>query len=558
MLSLEPLSIQRLDTDVGPQFIGAPAIWNGTATNGQPGTFGEGMVVGVIDSGVNWNSPSFADVGGDGFDHTNPLGAGNYLGVCEGQVAPDPLGPACNDKVIGAYQFSQTRDDIMAICEADPFDPDNPYGLTLQDCAGFGLPLINFDNAFDENGHGSHTASTAAGNQVDIVYQGNNLTLSGVARHANLVIYDGCFTVGSGPNAGGGSCFNLDTLAATDQIIEDDIIDVVNYSIGGGTQPWTSDNALAFLAATDSGVFISASAGNSGANGAGSVSHVEPWVMTVANGSHNRAGIAQGYSITGPGVPPANVVAQPLNVGTAGIAHTVPIPPTQLTVSPNFAMVPTANTGDGCLPFAAGTFQDDVALVRRGGCNFSIKATNARAAGAIAIIIASHPTSPNPENPIAPAATTPPGPVDVPVFGIRASQGTNLATFAGANPTATIMIPTAGIVAAGQGDVLNPSSSIGPSIFEMIKPDHHGAGHQHPRRRGERSGRCRNRLRAVHRHVDGGPTRGRRRRAGAQAASGLVGRGGEVGADADREEHRAHQAERHHPGGRLRPRRRTR
>ncbi|MCA9875840.1 MAG: protease inhibitor I9 family protein, partial [Anaerolineales bacterium] len=48
----------ELQTDAGPAWIGAPGIWDGSAT-GDAGTKGEGIIVGVIDTGIDpWN-PSF-------------------------------------------------------------------------------------------------------------------------------------------------------------------------------------------------------------------------------------------------------------------------------------------------------------------------------------------------------------------------------------------------------------------------------------------------------------------------------------------------------------------
>ncbi len=95
-----------LDTDVGPQWIGAPAIWNGTGTGGLPGTKGEGVIIGVLDTGINMDHPSFADIGGDGYNHTNPFGSGNYKGWCN--PANPKYNPAyvCNDKLIGAWDYS--------------------------------------------------------------------------------------------------------------------------------------------------------------------------------------------------------------------------------------------------------------------------------------------------------------------------------------------------------------------------------------------------------------------------------------------------------------------
>ena len=82
-------------TDAGPAWIGAPGIWDGTATGGPPGTKGEGILVGVIDTGINLDHPSFADIGGDGYDHTNPRGAGDYVGWCDpANPDYDPAFPA--------------------------------------------------------------------------------------------------------------------------------------------------------------------------------------------------------------------------------------------------------------------------------------------------------------------------------------------------------------------------------------------------------------------------------------------------------------------------------
>ena len=69
------------------------------------GRQGEGVVVAVLDTGINSDHPSFADVGGDGYDHTNPLGADVYLGECavEAEVR-------CNDKLIGIYSYPSISD----------------------------------------------------------------------------------------------------------------------------------------------------------------------------------------------------------------------------------------------------------------------------------------------------------------------------------------------------------------------------------------------------------------------------------------------------------------
>src|SRR5690606_13123714 len=144
-----------------------------------------GIVMAVTDTGISPGNDSFADVGDDGYDHTNPRG--RFYGVCDPDyVDYDPDFP-CNDKLIGAYNF------------------------------------VNQLPAYDYDGHGSHTASTAGGNVVQGIEKtvdGNLHTfdISGVAPHANIISYLGC-------------CSLSGLTAAIDQAIADEV-DVINYSIG--------------------------------------------------------------------------------------------------------------------------------------------------------------------------------------------------------------------------------------------------------------------------------------------------------------------------------------
>ncbi len=270
--------IRRLQTDVGPEWIGAPSIWDGSATPSGNGTKGEGVIAGVLDSGVNAANPSFADSvpeadGGDGYSHDNPFGAGNYVGVC------DPANTAfynpdfeCNDKLIGAWDFAPG------------------------DNADVGY-------AYDENGHGTHTASTTAGNQVDATTFSaeenpddrfsTTENIKGVAPHANLITYDVC----------DGGCPLTAIVAGIDQAI-DDGVDVINYSIGSAapSSPWSDPDALGFLNARAAGIYVATSAGNDGPGAAtvGSPADV-PWITSVGATQHNRQWQATVEDITADG-----------------------------------------------------------------------------------------------------------------------------------------------------------------------------------------------------------------------------------------------------------------
>ena len=431
VLLLDPVRDFPIDTDVGPALIGAPAIWNGSAAGAPFPAQGEGMVIGVLDTGINFGSPSFAAVDPvDGYTHVNPLGAGNYLGTC----APGGVDAGrCNAKLIGGYDY---------VCSA-PTNACTTSGLREED--GFG----------DTNGHGSHTASTVAGNRRDVVVAGNVRRIQGVAPRANVIAYDVCYTTVS---TGNGSCPNTASVAAVNQAIADGVVDAINFSIGGGTAPWSDSVSLAFLSATNAGIYVATSAGNSGP-GPNTMGHHEPWTASTAAAQHGRSGFAVTLSVTGPGAVPANLTGITMSEGSGGTPFAATIPgTTPLIASPGFA-----TASDACAALPAGTFAGAIALVNRGTCSFSIKVNNAAAAGAIAVLIANN--AAGALLPSVPGAT-------VPAFGILQSDGAALAGWATANPTATATIPYPATLIPNVPDVLGSFSSRGPAAnLDLLKPD---------------------------------------------------------------------------------------
>ncbi|MEP1122297.1 MAG: S8 family serine peptidase [Ilumatobacter sp.] len=248
VLSIAPDQIRELQTDVGPEQINADEVWNAATDLGLPADYlGEGIVIGTIDSGISPFNESFADVGDDGYDHDNPLGAGNYLGVCDstpGNPVFDPDFP-CNDKLIGAWVF----DDLN-------------------------------ETAIDNDGHGSHTAGTSGGNVVTgVTVDGapGTFDISGVAPHANVISYLGCCSVGG-------------LTASIDQAIEDQV-DVINYSIGSSAPSdlWNDFDAIGFLNARAAGIFVATSNGNDGPGVATTGSPADaPWITSVGASTHTR------------------------------------------------------------------------------------------------------------------------------------------------------------------------------------------------------------------------------------------------------------------------------
>lgn len=244
---IEPEFVRRLQTDAGPRWVGAPAVWSGAA--GLP-TRGAGVVIGVIDSGINVDHPSFAGLGPiDGHRHVPSR-------TLSGPLCASATSAPCNGKLIGLRDFTS------GASSAEP------------------------DNGLDFDGHGSHVAAIAAGNliQVELQVGGNAVRreLSGVAPHAHLVSYKACEVEAE--------CQGSWLLAAINAAVADGV-DVLNYSIGGDPRdPWTSSDALALLAAREAGVVPVVAAGNEGPTG-GSVTAPgnAPWVISVASVSHDRA-----------------------------------------------------------------------------------------------------------------------------------------------------------------------------------------------------------------------------------------------------------------------------
>ena len=147
-----------------------------------------------------------------------------------------------------------------------------------------GLLPEEFPSARDDNGHGTHTTSTAAGNaRVEAsVFGVPRGRVSGIAPRAHVAMYKVCGFEG---------CYTSDSAAAVQQAILDGV-SVINFSIAGGANPYSDAVELAFLDAYNAGVFVAASAGNSGP-GANTTDHRGPWVTTVAASTQRRSFVSQ-------------------------------------------------------------------------------------------------------------------------------------------------------------------------------------------------------------------------------------------------------------------------
>ena len=206
--------------------------------------------------------------------------------------------------------------------------------------------------------------------------------MSGVAQCAAIHQYKVCQT---------DSCSGAAILAGIQNAIADQV-DVVNFSISGGTSPW-NDNDRNFLDMINAGIFVAAAAGNlqSGETDPTSkVNHLGPWMTTVAASTQDEV-LSPILAVVGPGTPPAEISAIPLTPGST----TVGAP----TLAGNPIKSYPANLA-GCTDhggFPAGTFTGAIAVVRRGAseqggtaCSFTEKITNAANAGAIMVVVANN------------------------------------------------------------------------------------------------------------------------------------------------------------------------
>ncbi|XP_022864958.1 subtilisin-like protease SBT1.8 [Olea europaea var. sylvestris] len=256
--------VYTLHTTRTPEFLGLDderGTWAGHTLQ-ELNQVAQDVIIGVLDTGVWPESKSFDDA-------NMPSVPSRWKGKC---VAADDFDSKihCNKKLIGARFFSRGHN--MASEGAEAQTPR------------------------DEVGHGTHTASTAAGSLVAnaslLGYASG--TARGMAPHARVAIYKVCWKTG---------CFGSDILAGMEQAILDGV-DVLSLSLGGISLPYYLDTiAIGAFTAMEKGIFVSCSAGNDGPDKA-TVANVAPWIMTVGAGTLDRnfpayATLGNGQKFTG-------------------------------------------------------------------------------------------------------------------------------------------------------------------------------------------------------------------------------------------------------------------
>lgn len=365
---------------------------------------GKGLIIGVLDTGIFPNHPSFKD---EGLGHPPT----KWKGHCDFKPGQ------CNGKIIGAKSFKQGCKDVPV----------------------------------DDVGHGTHTASIAAGTLVRSANVLGNArgTASGIAPNAHLAIYKVCHS---------GGCLASDVLAGIDQAIADGV-DTISISLGGQAIPFYDDSvAIGTLAAIEKGIFVSCSAGNAGPVKS-TVENDAPWVMTVGASTMDRTirsivRLGNGLEFDG------ESAYQP--TGFASVL--LPI------VYPALGGGSRAKTcSDGSLSRI--NVKGKVVLCHTGGANSSIeKGATVKMAGAIAMILMNNEKQ---------GFTTEAGAHVLPASQVSYSDGLKIASYVKSSPNPTASIQFKGtLFGTSNSPSVASFSSRGPSKVNegVLKPDIVGPG----------------------------------------------------------------------------------
>lgn len=246
ILVVQPESKYELHTTRTPEFLGL-----GKSEERLPTSRSEGsdVVIGVLDTGVWPEHKSFDDTG------LGPV-PGTWKGECE--EGTKFTASNCNRKLIGTRYFYKGYEATLGKID-ESTESKSPR---------------------DDEGHGTHTASTAAGSTVPgaSLFGYASGTARGMAPNARVAVYKVCWL---------GGCFATDILAAMEKAMEDGV-NIMSMSIGGGISDYYRDTvAVGAFTAMSKGIFISCSAGNAGPD-TGTLSNVAPWITTVGAGTLDR------------------------------------------------------------------------------------------------------------------------------------------------------------------------------------------------------------------------------------------------------------------------------
>ncbi len=255
-----------------------------TPTAAGPAAAGRGVVVGLVDSGLDPGSPSFAALPSLG-----PLPA---VGPAACAVSEDWPGSSCGGKVVAARWFVD----------------------------GFGVDAVRAGaslSPLDDDGHGTKLATVAAGDaDVAARVRGQRVaTVGGQAPDARLAVYKACWTA---PDPDDDGCSAADLVTAVDRAVGDGV-DVLSVPVAGPDEVDTLERAL--LGAAEADVVVLGAAGNDARQAY--AAHPVPWVTTVgaAGGVQPRGAVAVAGGPTLGGASTSRTTVGPVGVVRAEAAR---------------------------------------------------------------------------------------------------------------------------------------------------------------------------------------------------------------------------------------------
>ena len=377
--------IRPLATNFSPEFLG---LFDGNdSLRGGRGLTGEDVVIGVIDSGIYPEHPALKDTQQDGPSRCRSAWAENtFLGLwlcsryrrAEEKLIYEPLedwggecttGESfevtdCNNKVIGARWY------IAGAESSGPIDTGE------------------IRSARDVDGHGTHIATTAAGNRVSASIFGTRIgNVEGIAPRARIAVYKACWLR---PGETRAACNTSDLANAIDQAVADGV-DIINYSVGSTLLRITAPDDIALMNATKAGVLAVVAGGNDGPNLATTGSPAGgPWALTVAASTRDGETSKEALEITAPPSIAGRYAVREAAF-TPPLADVDPIEASLVLADDD--TIPLDDGEDGTRSDACQALVNDaevdgnVVLIARGGCDFDVKVANAEDAGAVAALI---------------------------------------------------------------------------------------------------------------------------------------------------------------------------
>ena len=434
---------------------------------GAPGLDGENIIIGVIDSGVAPEHPTLSDTKeadrptlclGD-WAENSLLGrwlcrrfkdledtivfeaAEDWNGVC--QVGERFAETDCNNKLIGARYFVDGAQASGPIDEGEIFSPR------------------------DVDGHGTHTATTAAGNRVKASIFGAFIgRVEGVAPRARVAVYKACWLRPGDQRA---SCNTSDLANAIDTAVADGV-DIINYSVGSSLLQVTEPDDLALMGATKAGVLTVVAAGNEGPN-LGTIGSPAggPWVITAAASSRAGQTSVEALEVTLPITIAGRYAVKEANF-TPPLMDNGPVEGDLVLVNDDDDTLDDGGAGttsDACEPLVNSVdVADNIALIQRGGCGFDIKVANAADAGAIAALVYNIAG-----DPIVMNGTS--GLSDIPALMIGQADGNLiLAELDAGNLVSVVLDKELLLTQDEDGNVMGAFSARGPGpAGDILKPD---------------------------------------------------------------------------------------